>query len=120
MLPRNNYRDLCQKLTARPPQARLQTHLSIRDKRSKALQRNRDASANKTACPTVGFTATLLSYPQENNTNYMPELQEIQTPRAGRLKETFAQIDSSLGRSQILWTCALLVTGFLIRISHAS
>jgi len=70
--------------------------------------------------PTVGSTATLVSYPQENNTNYMPELQTIQISRAGRFKETLAQIDSSLDRSQLLWTYALLAAGVLVRIWHAS
>ncbi len=49
----------------------------------------------------------------------MPELQTIQISRAGRFKEIFARIDSSLDRSQTLWTYALLAAGFLIRIWHA-
>ena len=50
----------------------------------------------------------------------MPEIQEIQTPRANRSQPIFAGIDSSFDRHRILWAYSLLVLGFLIRIWHAS
>jgi len=50
----------------------------------------------------------------------MPELQEIQSPRARRSQQPLGRVDSSFDQPRNLWIYALLVLGFLIRIWHAS
>src|SRR5205823_5007645 len=50
----------------------------------------------------------------------MPELQQLQTSRATRWKETLVRIEQSVDLHQVFWLYGLLAAGFLIRILHAS
>src|SRR5438309_2170291 len=50
----------------------------------------------------------------------MPELQQLQTSRATRWKETLVRIEQSVDLHQVFWLYGLLAAGFLLRIWHAS
>src|SRR5438874_11625034 len=50
----------------------------------------------------------------------MPELQQLQTSRATRWKETLVRIEQSVDLHQAFWLYGLLAAGFLLRIWHAS